>query len=270
MKWILIFFLFIILTILTQIGGLILLLTILIGRILFQHRLSKYPAFKTTILFLVLYLVFTFLIVPPIAQLFGRSPLPVFKNSTLKPASFCSYLFNRHYVKNELSAALEVIGNEFHYQYPEYHVLYLDANFPFFDGFPLLPHLSHNDGKKVDMAFYYLVKDKPLVNDVPTLTGYGYFINPQKGEFNQTEKCISSGNWQYDFTGSLVFQDQNKYQLDEPKTKYLLELIAKNPKIGKVFLEPHLKNRLGFAEANKIRFQGCHSVRHDDHIHIQL
>jgi len=31
----------------------------------------------------------------------------------------------------------------------------LDANFPFFDGFPILPHLSHNDGNKIDIAFYY-------------------------------------------------------------------------------------------------------------------
>ena len=31
----------------------------------------------------------------------------------------------------------------------------LDGNFPFITGFPLLPHLSHDDGEKVDLAFYY-------------------------------------------------------------------------------------------------------------------
>ena len=31
---------------------------------------------------------------------------------------------------------------------------YLDANFPFINKFPLLPHLSHNDGKKIDITDY--------------------------------------------------------------------------------------------------------------------
>ena len=32
---------------------------------------------------------------------------------------------------------------------------------------------------------------------------------------------------------------------------------------------PHLKARLGL-NSNKVRFHGCHAVRHDDHFHVQL
>jgi len=38
---------------------------------------------------------------------------------------------------------------------------------------------------------------------------------------------------------------------------------------GKIFIEPHLVKRLKLA-SNKIRFQGCRAVRHDDHLHVQL
>ncbi|HKK76486.1 MAG TPA: hypothetical protein VJ953_15505 [Saprospiraceae bacterium] len=38
---------------------------------------------------------------------------------------------------------------------PSLRINYLDANFPFWNEFPLLPHLSHDDGKKVDISFLY-------------------------------------------------------------------------------------------------------------------
>ena len=38
---------------------------------------------------------------------------------------------------------------------------------------------------------------------------------------------------------------------------------------AKVFIEPHLRRRLG-VESSKLRFQGCRAARHDDHIHMQL
>ncbi len=34
-------------------------------------------------------------------------------------------------------------------------------------------------------------------------------------------------------------------------------------------MQTRFKTRLKF-NSDKIRFQGCHSVRHDDHIHVQL
>ena len=45
--------------------------------------------------------------------------------------------------------------------------------------------------------------------------------------------------------------------------------ILHQPNLGKVFIEPHLKDRMKLTNS-KIRFHGCGAVRHDDHIHIQL
>ena len=45
--------------------------------------------------------------------------------------------------------------------------------------------------------------------------------------------------------------------------------LSRDPRIGKIFLAPHLAAKFG-SDAPKIRFQGCAAARHDDHIHIQL
>ncbi|MEN8123116.1 MAG: hypothetical protein ABFS35_22450, partial [Bacteroidota bacterium] len=78
------------------------------------------------------------------------------------------------------------------------------------------------------------------------------------------------GYWQYDFPKYLTFGKINKeISLSETATRDLMNEIVKQPEIGKIFIEPHLKNRLNLT-SGKVRFHGCGAVRHDDHIHIQL
>lgn len=48
-----------------------------------------------------------------------------------------------------------------------------------------------------------------------------------------------------------------------------LQWLGHDDRVGKVFIEPHLKVKFG-AESEKVRFQGCRAARHDDHIHVQL
>lgn len=52
-------------------------------------------------------------------------------------------------------------------------------------------------------------------------------------------------------------------------TQKLIESILDNKNLGKIFIEPHLKNRMKLGD-KRIRYHGCRAVRHDDHIHIQL
>jgi hypothetical protein len=49
----------------------------------------------------------------------------------------------------------------------------------------------------------------------------------------------------------------------------MVNFFAADPSIEKVFIEPHLKNRLQLTSP-KVRFQGCHAARHDDHVHVQV
>jgi hypothetical protein len=139
-------------------------------------------------------------------------------------------------------------------------MVYLDANFPFIDKFPLLPHLSHNDGKKIDVSLIYENPNGQLTNRKPSVSGYGVYESPKPKEYNQTTVCKKEGDWQYDFPKYLTLGKINKdIQFSENGKRNLVDLILKQHTIGKMFIEPHLKRRLHLAN-EKIRFHGCQAV----------
>jgi hypothetical protein len=147
---------------------------------------------------------------------------------------------------------------------------YLDANFPFVNKFPLLPHLSHNDGKKIDVSLIYQNEDGRVSNSQKSNSGYGVFEAPKSNEINKTNECKSNGYFQYDYLKYLTFGKINKdLTFSNKGTKALVNAFLKNKSLGKMFIEPHLKKRLNLTDS-RIRFQGCRAVRHDDHIHVQL
>ena len=260
---------FLLLTILTQVGGVIYLLYKPLGRFIKKrYRTSVQRYAIKLIVFFLLFCSFSFLIIPQLAKQFGRVALPIYatKNVPIKPATLLTCIANRHYVKPALLKIVKNVAKE----NKGTELIYLDANFPFIDGFPLLPHKSHNDGQKVDIAFNYLDgTTKKTVNRTPTLFGYGYCEAPKKGEYNQPQICANKGYWQYDLLEKITWQDKN-YVFDAKVTKQLILKFTRQSKIKKIFIEPHLKQRLGLQKENKIRFHGCGAVRHDDHIHVQL
>ena len=152
----------------------------------------------------------------------------------------------------------------------EVKLVYLDASFPFIDGFPLWPHLSHKDGKKVDDSLIYQNQNGEITNKKPSVSGYGVFAEPAQYEYNAIAQCKKQGHWQYDFTKYFTFGRINrKIEFSKQGTKSLLIVIVEQPEIRKIFIEPHLKSRLK-VNSKKIRFHRCIAVRHDDHIHFQL
>jgi hypothetical protein len=62
----------------------------------------------------------------------------------------------------DLVPLLAELSREIDRAFPGTTTLYLDGNFPFLNGFPLLPHLSHSDGRKLDIAFYYSIRRAPI------------------------------------------------------------------------------------------------------------
>ncbi len=249
---------FAVLTVTTQIGGVAFLLA---------RLLSKISVFRSKgiLLFLFSYTFLSFGVVPLVAPLFGR--VQVVNNDKVKPTSYLTVLLNRNYVRPELNDLLSSVALNL----PDrIELRYLDANFPFIDGFPLLPHLSHNDGKKIDLSFIYTGADGKLSNKKPSRSGYGVFEHPSSEEFDQTETCLSQGYWQYDYPKYLTFGVPNDDLIySNEGTKVLLTAILQEKVTGKVFIERHLRDRMGMKD-NRLRFQGCRAVRHDDHIHIQL
>lgn len=68
----------------------------------------------------------------------------------------------------------------------------------------------------------------------------------------------------------MTFGKINRHLVfSERGTKILIDALLENRSLGKLFIEPNLKKRLGLKD-NRVRNHGCRAVRHDDHIHIQL
>jgi len=146
-------------------------------------------------------------------------------------------------------------------RYPGTITLVLDASFPFLDGFPLLPHLSHDDGAKVDLAFYYQDASGYLPGAVRSPIGYFAF------EQGPTPCTAAWPSLRWDLKALQPFW--RDYELEPQRNRAVLEILSIDPRVGRMFIEPHLVDSLG-ATSPAIGFQGCQAARHDDHIHLQL
>jgi len=218
---------------------------------------------------LTVYLVMTVFLVPPLAQSMGRVRLPCGTNGEghVVAATWLTCALNRGYVRPEVLALILTLGDEIGRQFPGSRVTTLEGNFPFVDGFPLLPHLSHRDGKKVDVAYFYrtVEGDAVIAHGSPSWLGYFIYEQPSQGE-----PMPCSGRWtplRWNF--NWLQPQPPKWRLDEQRTAWMLTWLKNHQQISRIFIEPHLAQRLGVA-GGKVRFQGCRAARHDDHIHIEI
>jgi len=224
--------------------------------------------FLFLVIFSVLYSISSLLIVPPVAKHFGRVPMPW--QGDVRPLNIATCLLNRHYVKPALREAVLASASAVRKKYPGTVTNYLDGCFPFYNGFPLMPHLSHNDGRKLDIAFFYTDVNGVKSDDSPSWIGYGVYEGPREHEENYPLQCKAKGYWQYGILEQVASQrNKNRYKFDAQRTAYLVNVLSKQSAIHKIFIEPHLKTRLALSSP-KIRYHGCQAVRHDDHIHVQL
>jgi len=169
LKTLLFFLLFSILTALSQVGGLILLLWVLLYQF-FKKRFKNAWVRRGVHVggFVVFYLFFMFVIIPPLARIQDRVPLPMSKSGALVPVTYWTAILGRNYIKSAGRAKLETIAAAFVKKHPNLKVKYMDCNYPFRfigsdeesekNGFPILeglfPHFTHL-GDKADIALIY-------------------------------------------------------------------------------------------------------------------
>lgn len=261
------FFVFVFLTAITQTGGLIYIFWKVLSALFTNHLAER--RFIQVIGFPTIYLIINITLTPFLAAYSGRVPLPIFELNGVRPATVVTCLLNRHYVTDELKNITFDVCQRLQRQHPDAQLIYLDANFPFINGFPLLPHWSHSDGKKLDLAFIYSNEDGSIVNDQPTHFGYGSFEPASANERNTVDECLSKGYFQYSFLKYFAWFPDD-FVVDQQTTSDLVKILHRQTDVGKIFIEPHLKTRWQLSDLDKIRFHGCHAVRHDDHIHFQL
>lgn len=233
------------LTIVTQIGGVALLIAQ--G---FRQRLVAFVVAYGVLVFAATF----------VAPVFGRVAVGCGGDGALVVRSWVYCLTNRNYVSPQAKTVLEDLAAGMARRFPGTKTVVLDANFPFYDGFPLLPHLSHDDGRKVDLAFYY--RDASGYHPGATRSPIGYFAFDD-GPTNCKPRWPSL-RWELKLLQPLW----KPLNLDAPRMRHALRLLANDRRVEKLFIEPHLKTKLGLTHS-KIRFQGCRAARHDDHLHLQ-
>ena len=172
---------------------------------------------------------------------------------------------NRTYVSPEMHEVVNDLAAHMHEKFKSdtralegTQTVVLDGSFPFFNGFPLLPHLSHDDGEKLDLALYWTdAEGRYLKGKSKSPIGYwGYVEGP-----SDCPKTWKDLRWDMPWL-QTVLPDRH---LDEARTRAALEWLAQDARVSKVLVEAHIAKRLGVTHP-KIRFQGCRAARHDDHI----
>lgn len=132
---------------------------------------------------------------------------------------------------------------------------------------PFPPHRSHGDGPQIDLALYYTdVAGKPL-HHFPDTSRYGGFWPAEPPRPGEEIACPDGRK------GSAEKPDppsDRPWRLDEARTAALIRLLAADPRVKRILIEPHLERRLGFWGHPKLRFAGCQSARHDDHLHVDF
>lgn len=251
----------IVLTGLTEIGGIVLVAAVLVARRL------RGGVGVGALVFVLLYAASSLLLMPPLAAPFGRVPLPCFGSPLRAQAWVCA--LNRHYVSPRVLALASSMSQAVATRYPGTVIVALDGNFPLFDGVPLLPHLSHDDGLKLDLAYAYATPDGTyLPGQTRSPIGYWAFEQPAGSDTQMCPPGRQLFRWDMGWLQPL-FADR---PIEPLRTRAMIDwLVSEGPRHGleKVFLEPYLAKRLGVT-SRLVRFQGCEAARHDDHIHLQL
>ena len=183
----------------------------------------------------------------------------------LRPNGVLNCVDERNYVTPPALAALQQAAQTVRTAYPGAAVRYMEASWASGKR-PMPPHLSHGDGREVDLALYYETARGSPLGRTPTLDplGYGAFEPPR----TEAERVCKDGA-----LGANDAPDPPKtraWRLDETRTRLLLKTLTADPRVRRVFIEPHLKARLGFGGDDKVRFAGCQAARHDDHLHVDF
>ncbi len=251
---------FLLLTLLTQFGGVVYLIN--------GYLFKKWNFLNKLFSFAMLYTLALFIVVPLLAKLVDRVPLPAHNSEYIGPANYMTIALGRNYVKSDLYQAIINAAVKFGDKHPDAKITYLDAGFALSKYIPMYPHKSHNTGKSLDLGFIYKNAEGDVMKGSPSWTGYGIFTKEKLTK--RQKKCLEE-NSLYDFTKYFGLGiGKGEYKLEGRLTQDLIKTIHREAKIKQIFIEPYLKASLGLSRFGKIKFHGCDAVRHDDHFHIEI
>ena len=267
--------LFGLLTAATQIGGVVYVIAWPIYMWTSRHiRRPIFEKMANIACFLALYAGLTYWAMPPLAAYYGRVPLPTGDiHPHLKPHNPLIHWLNRHYVVPDLYQISVQIADKMAEKHGKKTIVaYLEAGFPLGQSFGVWPQQGHAEGRALDLRFYYKSKNQKPTDDSPSLYGYGVPVLPKAGEENQPEFCDRKGFAFYQGFYHLLTPQSARadFIFDTERTQDLIKFYLNDSHVKYVFLEPHLRQRLGFQQMTKIIRHDCDSQAYDDHCHIEI
>jgi hypothetical protein len=192
----------------------------------------------------------------------GLVRLPCRSESHLKAAHARYCKQDRNWVTPTAQAVMREVAKYIAAAHAGSVVHYMEASWPSGKR-PMPPHLSHGDGREIDVALFYETTDgKPLPRP-PTSSGYYAFEPMRPGDFDPCAGRTRPGD-------NRNPPNNRRWRLDETRTKTLIRALLDDRRVRRLLLEPHLKDRLGFANEARIRFPGCNTLRHDGHVHVDV
>ena len=196
----------------------------------------------------------------------GLVALPCGEAGPLRPAEPGYCRRQRHYVTPPVREALLRAAGRVAGRHPGAVVRYMEASWPSGEK-PMPPHLSHGDGRQIDLAIFYEDSaGRPLAKPpgAPHLRlarGYGAY-EPPRHEGDRV--CRAGPHSRPDPPAG------RGWRMDAERTAALLEALLAERRVRRIFIEPHLKRRRGFGREARVRFAGCSAARHDDHLHVDF
>lgn len=193
-------------------------------------------------------------------------PLPCEETGALRPADpiYCEKA--RHYVTPTAREALLRAADRVARERPGAVVRYMEASWP--RGVrPMPPHRSHGDGRQIDLAIFYEDRTGRPLNLPPRSTrerlarGYGAYEPP----YREADRVCAGGPHSRPDPPA-----DRGWRIDPARTQALMDALLAERGVRRIFLEPHLKRRLGYADDARVRFAGCNAARHDDHLHVDF
>lgn len=192
----------------------------------------------------------------------GLVRLPCRSEPALQAANVAYCRRERHWVTPNGQAMLRDVAQRVAAAHPGSVVMYMEASWPSGER-PMPPHLSHGDGREIDVALFYEARDGEPLPRPPTASGY-YAFEPRRAR--DADPCAGRAR-----PGNNSDPPANRaWRLDEARTRTLIRALLDDPRVRRLLLEPHMKARLGFAGEDRIRFPGCNTLRHDGHVHVDV
>ena len=204
-------------------------------------------------------------IAPAMQSPVGLTALPCDRSEPLAPLR-ARYCRGRNFLTPEAQGTIISLARGLAEQHPGAVIHFMDASGPNGEK-PFPPHLSHGDGRQLDVAlFFETLEGAPLVAP-PDTSGYGGWWPSEPPRPGERIACPQGRS------GSAEKPDpptDRGWRLDEVRTRALIQLLIDEPRVHRILIEPHLEERLGFWGHPKLRFAGCQAARHDDHLHIDF